>query len=82
MIQNNLGKAYADLPTGNRAQNLKKAIACYESALKTWAPEAFPDDHELASDNLNRTRREPRAINSGGSNRQGCSLREDHHSGR
>jgi tetratricopeptide (TPR) repeat protein len=30
-IQNNLGHAYADLPTGDRAENLRRAIACYEA---------------------------------------------------
>ena len=60
--QINLGVAYWKLPTGDRAENLKKAIACYESALKIWTPEAFPNDHKLASDNLNRTRRELEAL--------------------
>jgi tetratricopeptide (TPR) repeat protein len=33
-IQNNLGNAYADLPTGDRAANLQQAIHCYQEALK------------------------------------------------
>jgi non-specific serine/threonine protein kinase len=32
--QNNLGNAYRNLPTGDRAENLKKAIACFEAALR------------------------------------------------
>ena len=31
---NNLGIAYQDLPTGDRAENLKKAIDAYQEALK------------------------------------------------
>ena len=30
--QNNLGAAYADLPTGDQTENLGKAIAAYEVA--------------------------------------------------
>lgn len=36
VTQNNLGNAYLHLPTGDRAQNLRKAIACYEAALRVW----------------------------------------------
>jgi hypothetical protein len=32
--QNNLGNAYADLPTGDRNANLQSAKACLESALR------------------------------------------------
>ena len=34
MTQNNLGTAYGDLPTGNRGENLERAIACYEAAAR------------------------------------------------
>jgi predicted ATPase/class 3 adenylate cyclase len=34
--QNNLGNAYADLPTGDRGENLKKAIACFEAAIRGY----------------------------------------------
>jgi len=40
--QNNLGNAYSDLPTGDRAENLKKAIACYEAALRVYTERDFP----------------------------------------
>jgi tetratricopeptide (TPR) repeat protein len=33
MTQNNLGNAYSDLPVGDRADNLQKAIECYQRAL-------------------------------------------------
>ena len=40
--QNNLGIAYANLPTGDRATNLRRAIACYEAALRVWTEARFP----------------------------------------
>src|SRR5438046_3073622 len=37
-IQDNLGTAYRDLPTGDPTANLKRAIACYQEALRIpWA---------------------------------------------
>jgi hypothetical protein len=35
--QNNLGIAYANLPTGDRGVNLQQAIACYEAAIRGYA---------------------------------------------
>jgi tetratricopeptide (TPR) repeat protein len=32
------------LPTGDRAANLKKAIACYEAALRVLTEQGFPRD--------------------------------------
>lgn len=37
-IQNNLGVAYSELPTGDRASNLALAIACYQQALRFRTP--------------------------------------------
>ena len=34
MTMNNLGNAYENLPTGDRAENLRKAIDAYLEALK------------------------------------------------
>ena len=42
MTQNNLGTAYADLPTGDRAANLARAIDCYTQALRFCTAEAAP----------------------------------------
>ena len=42
MTQNNLGTAYADLPTGDRAANLARAIDCYTQALRFRTAEAAP----------------------------------------
>jgi tetratricopeptide (TPR) repeat protein len=42
MTQNNLGRAYRALPTGDRAANLRKAIAAYEGALQVYTENHFP----------------------------------------
>ena len=44
-IQNNLGNAYLELPTGDRATNLEQAIRCYQEALRFWTPETAPLDY-------------------------------------
>jgi hypothetical protein len=36
MTQNNLGNAYQDLPSGDRAANLRQAIACYQAAIRGY----------------------------------------------
>src|ERR1039458_1367739 len=36
LTQNNLGIAYADIPTGDRAENLRRAIEHYEAALRVY----------------------------------------------
>jgi tetratricopeptide (TPR) repeat protein len=51
-MQNNLGNAYADLPTGDRAANLEKAIECYRQALRFYTPEAAPLDYAMTQNNL------------------------------
>jgi hypothetical protein len=40
--QNNLGKAYAELTTGDRTANLQKAIDLYEAALPVSTEKDFP----------------------------------------
>jgi hypothetical protein len=52
MTQNNLGAAYAELPTGDREQNLQKAIACYEAALSVYTKDDFPHYHAPTVQNL------------------------------
>jgi CHAT domain-containing protein len=42
--QNNLGNAYKNLPTGDRAENLQQAIGCYHDALSVRTPQLFPLD--------------------------------------
>lgn len=51
-IQHNLGVAYSELPTGDRARNLSRAIAHYENALRIRTEQDFPvnwaaTQHEL-----------------------------------
>ncbi|MBI4489703.1 MAG: tetratricopeptide repeat protein [Deltaproteobacteria bacterium] len=50
--QNNLGNAYQNLPTGDRGENLKKAIACYEAALRVRTERDFPVDWAMTQNNL------------------------------
>jgi tetratricopeptide (TPR) repeat protein len=52
MTQNNLGNAYLSLPTGDRADNLQRAIACYQEALRFYTPEAAPLDYAMTQNNL------------------------------
>ena len=51
-LQHNLGIAYWDLPAGDRAANLKQAIACYEAALQVRNREAFPVQWAMTQNNL------------------------------
>ena len=52
MTQINLGNAYADLPTGDRAANLQQAIGCYTQALRFYTAEAAPLDYAMTQINL------------------------------
>jgi tetratricopeptide (TPR) repeat protein len=52
MTQNNLGAAYAQLPSGDRAANLAKAIACCEAALRVHTEADFPADWAYCQDTL------------------------------
>jgi Domain of unknown function (DUF4062)/Tetratricopeptide repeat len=51
-IQNSLGNAWYILPTGNREENLKKAIAAYEAALTVYTKQAYPNDWASTQINL------------------------------
>jgi len=52
MTQNNLGGAYAELPTGDHAANLAKAIEAFEAALTVRTREAHPADWATTQSNL------------------------------
>jgi tetratricopeptide (TPR) repeat protein len=52
MTQNNLGNAYQNLPTGDRGENLQRAIACYEAALRVYTEREFPMDWAMTQKNL------------------------------
>src|SRR5262249_17936400 len=48
----NPGNAYRGLPTGDRGQNLQRAIACYEAALRVYTQADFPQDWAMTQNNL------------------------------
>jgi tetratricopeptide (TPR) repeat protein len=50
--QNNLGAAYSDLPTGDRGENLRNAVICYENALRVRTEKDFPQDYAGTQNNL------------------------------
>ena len=52
MTQNNVGGAYHRLPTGDRGENLGKAIAAYELALTVRTRDADPDAWAATQHNL------------------------------
>jgi hypothetical protein len=54
MTQNNLGTAWLDLPTNDRDANLRRAIDCFQAALRVYTEQAFPSDHKDALTNLAR----------------------------
>lgn len=51
-IQYNLGNAYRELPTGDRASNLTQAIACYQQALRFRTADTTPLDYATTQNNL------------------------------
>jgi len=51
-IQTSLGEAYRALQTGNRANNLTRAIACYQEALRFQSPETAPLDYARTQHDL------------------------------
>jgi class 3 adenylate cyclase/predicted ATPase len=52
MTQNNLGSSYRILPAGDRGENLRKAIACYEAALRVYTERDFPAEWASTQNNL------------------------------
>ncbi len=50
--QIHLGNAYGQLPTGDQSENLKKAIACYEAALRVYTEQEFPVQWAMTQNNL------------------------------
>ena len=58
MTQNNLGTAYSDLPTGDRGENLRRAIGCYEAALRVRTESDFPSAWATTQFNLGLALRE------------------------
>ncbi len=52
LAQRELGKAYAELPTGSRDQNLRKGIAAYNSALEVLTEKDLPIEWATTQDYL------------------------------
>lgn len=50
--QNDLGVMYQHLPTGDRGNNLIKAIACYEAASSIYTQASFPKYWAMTQNNL------------------------------
>lgn len=50
--QNNLGNAYLELPTGDRRENLKRSIGCYQEALRVYNERDSPIDWAMTQNNL------------------------------
>lgn len=57
-VQNNLGVAYLERLTGERAENLEAAIHYFSSALEVRTRQAFPYDWAITQNNLGITYRE------------------------
>ena len=51
-LQNSLGTAWAQLPTGDRAGNIETAIRHYNNALQFSTREAFPEHWAITHNNL------------------------------
>ncbi|HET8796866.1 MAG TPA: adenylate/guanylate cyclase domain-containing protein, partial [Thermoanaerobaculia bacterium] len=52
MTQNDLGVAYWSLPSGDRGENLAKAITCFEAALRVYTERDFPAEWARTQNNL------------------------------
>jgi tetratricopeptide (TPR) repeat protein len=54
-VQNSLGVLYQNMPTGDRRENLRRAIAAFEAALVYWTPQTAPLDYAMTQNNLGIT---------------------------
>ena len=57
MTQNNLATAYRNIPGGDRAANIQRAIECYEAALRVYTEQAFPQEYEVVLNGLESTQK-------------------------
>src|SRR5262249_35824387 len=53
-----MGLVLSDLPTVNRATNVRQAIACYEAALRVYTEAAFPVQWAQTQNNLGNAYRD------------------------
>jgi hypothetical protein len=66
MTQNNLGLAYANLSRGDRAANLKQAIACYQAAWPILSLTHMDDQAEGVSSHLEAAQKALQQLEEGG----------------
>ena len=52
MTQNNVGIAWSYVPRGDRDENLRPAIDCYEAALRVYTETDFPQEWAMTQNNL------------------------------
>jgi CHAT domain-containing protein/tetratricopeptide (TPR) repeat protein len=52
LVLNHLGIAYRNLPTGDAEANLRRAIECFDEALRLRSPERSPEDYAVTLNNL------------------------------
>ena len=64
-LQNNLGIAYRNLPTGDRGDNLRHAISCYEQALEVFTSMHVDHYAQVVKRNLEIVRQELRDLEQG-----------------
>jgi tetratricopeptide (TPR) repeat protein len=58
MAQNNLGEAWREMPTGDKTENLGKAIAAFTAALEVYTRQAHPVGWAMTQNNLGNAWRE------------------------
>ena len=56
--QHNLGVTWQNMPTDNQSENLRRAISCYEAALRVRTEQDFPQDWAGTQNNLRIAREE------------------------
>ena len=52
MIHNNLGTAYTNRVKEDKTENLNKAIEHYQAALQVHTREEYPEEWQMAQNNL------------------------------
>jgi tetratricopeptide (TPR) repeat protein len=50
--QNNIGISWQNLPTGDKTENVQKAISAYQAALGIYTKDTYPDEWAWTQDNL------------------------------
>lgn len=53
-----MGNAYADLPAGDRGQNLQNAIQYYKAALRVYTETEFPREWAIVQENIKNAQKQ------------------------